>query len=102
VKAVYPLPDHKSAESLAKSMAAHVSWANTMNRTARTANARRAADARFLEMAGGDKKRAESLRAAHYKRIQLKSIASRKAKKTARDKATKAAGDAETLDGGAA
>jgi hypothetical protein len=36
-------------------------------------------------LAGGDPKRAESLRQAHFKRIQLKSIAVRQAKKAARE-----------------
>jgi len=82
------LPEHKSADSLAKSMAAHASWGNTVDRAARTAAARRAADARFLKMADGDPKRAESLRQAHYRRIQLKSIAVRKAKKAVREALT--------------
>jgi hypothetical protein len=77
-------------------MAADVSWANTIDRPARTANARRAADNRFLALADGDPKRAESLRKAHYKGMALKSIAVRKAKKAARE------ADAEQLDGGAA
>jgi hypothetical protein len=75
-------------------MAAHASWGKTVDRTARTAAARRAADARFLALAGGDPKRAESLRKAHYKRIQLKSIAVRKAKKADREAATKTNGAA--------
>lgn len=66
-------------------MAADLSWANTADRAARTANARKAAEERFLREAGGDPKRAESLRKAHYKRIQLKSIAVRAAKKAARE-----------------
>ena len=65
-------------------MAADMSWANTVDRSARTKPARLAADARFLALAGGDPKRAESLRKAHFKRIQLKSIAVRQAKKAAR------------------
>jgi hypothetical protein len=84
------LSEHKSADSLAKQMAAHASWGRTVDRTARTANARRAADARFLALADGDPKRAESLRKQHYAAIQLKSIQSRKAKAAAR----KAAGGA--------
>jgi hypothetical protein len=39
-------------------------------------------------MADGDPKRAESLRQAHYRRIQLKSIAVRKAKKAVREALT--------------
>jgi hypothetical protein len=88
------LKEPKSAASLAKSYAADVSWANTVDRPARTANARRGAENRFLVQAGGDPKRAESLRKAFYKQIQLKSIAVRAAKKAARQ--------AEQLGGGAA
>jgi len=40
-----------SLTPLYKSRAAHLSWANTEDRTARTAKARRAAEARFLKMA---------------------------------------------------
>ncbi|HUE33210.1 MAG TPA: hypothetical protein VMQ38_10025 [Mycobacterium sp.] len=75
--------------SLARSMAAHESWGKTDDRSARTAKARQAADERFLALADGDLKRAESLRKAHYKRMVLKSIAARKAKAAARQ----AAGD---------
>jgi hypothetical protein len=75
------LSEHKSADSLAKSMAAHVSWGNTVDRPARTANARRAADDRFLIAADGDPQRAESLRKAFYRHIQLRSIQVRAARK---------------------
>jgi hypothetical protein len=86
--------NHKSALSLARSMAADMSWANTPNRAQRTEPARRAADERFLKMANGDPLRAESLRKAHYKRIQLKSIAARRAKAAAREAAAqKTVGD---------
>ncbi|WP_082962351.1 hypothetical protein [Mycobacterium sp. E342] len=83
-------------------MAADQSWGNTVDRAARTANGRRAADARFLKLADGDPKRAESLRRAHYKRMALKSIASRKARKAAREAAARDGAAIETLDGGAA
>jgi hypothetical protein len=53
-----------------------------------------------LALAGGDPKRAESLRMQHYRAIQRKSIAVRQAKKAARDAAAKAAREAEQLDGG--
>jgi hypothetical protein len=76
--------------SLARSMAADLSWGNTIDRPARTANARRAADDRFLKLADGDPKRAASLRKAHYKAMALKSIAVRKAKKAAREAAAQA------------
>ncbi|OBH22495.1 hypothetical protein A9X03_15390 [Mycobacterium sp. E1715] len=77
-------PNPRSVDSLQHSMASDVSWANTIDRTARTAPARRAADARFLALADGDVKRAESLRRAHFKRMALKSIAVRQAKAAAR------------------
>ena len=85
------MTEHKSAESLAKSYAADVSWAKTPDRTVRTANARKAADARFLALAGGDVQRAAKLRQVHYKAIQLKSIAVRKARAEARRKQNGAA-----------
>lgn len=67
--------------SLAGAIGAHVSWANTTDRTARTAPARAALDRKFLEQAGGDPVRAEHLRKAHFKRLALKSAeARRKAK----------------------
>lgn len=63
------------------SIAAHESWANTTNRSARTAPARAALDQRFLDEAGGDPIRAGHLRAAYFKRLALKSAqARRKAK----------------------
>jgi hypothetical protein len=46
-----PTPTEKS---LAAQMAAHESWAQTLNRSARTANARAALENRFLAEAGGD------------------------------------------------
>jgi hypothetical protein len=65
---------------LKRSRASDLSWAATEDWSARTAPARRAAEERFLTLAGGDVKRAESLRKAHYKNMQLKSLATRKAK----------------------
>ncbi|WP_375003712.1 hypothetical protein [Aeromicrobium sp. CTD01-1L150] len=63
---------------LVASLAAHTSWANTPNRTARTAPARAALDAKFMAEAGGDPLRAASLRQAHYKRLALKSAQARR------------------------
>lgn len=62
------------------SIGAHISWANTVDRSARTAPARAALDAKFLEQAGGDPVRAEHLRKAYFKRLALKSAASRRRK----------------------
>ena len=70
-----------------------MSWANTTDRSARTAAARRASHhTRFLDMArekhpGATEQQieqiAESLRKAHYKALALKSAAARRAKRDA-------------------
>ena len=67
--------------SLAGRIGAHASWANTADRTARTAPARAALDAKFLEQAGGDPVRAAHLRKAHFARLALKSAQARRAKR---------------------
>lgn len=54
-------------------IASHESWAATPDRTARTAPARRALDAKFLAAADGDPVRAEHARKAHFARLALKS-----------------------------
>jgi hypothetical protein len=59
----------------------HVSWANTKDRTARTAPARAALEQKFLDQADGDPVRAEHLRKAHFQRLAMKSAAARRAKK---------------------
>jgi hypothetical protein len=59
-------------------VAAHQSWANTEDRTARTANARRAFEDKFLEEADGDPKRSEHLRKAYFARLALKSAQARR------------------------
>ncbi|MGB3697603.1 MAG: hypothetical protein WBA05_09230 [Gordonia sp. (in: high G+C Gram-positive bacteria)] len=75
--------------SLRAEIAAHTSWANTPNRSARTAPARKAALARFEKQVDPDGKlsdaertrRAESARKAYFKKLALKSaVARRKAK----------------------
>ena len=63
---------------LAAQIAAHSSWANTADRTARTAAPRAALDKKFLDEAGGDPVRAEHLKRAHYARLSLKSVRSRR------------------------
>jgi hypothetical protein len=55
---------------LIASIAGHESWAATVDRTARTAPGRAALDQSFLDQAGGDPVRAESLRKAHFKRME--------------------------------
>ena len=73
------MPAKSEAErALIARMAAHSSWANTENRSARTAPARAALDAKFLKAADGDPIRAEHLRKAHFARLALKSIAARR------------------------
>ncbi|MCL3818545.1 hypothetical protein [Aeromicrobium wangtongii] len=68
------------SERLAASMAADLSWGNTPDRTARTAPARAALEAKFLREADGDPVRAASLRKAYYKHLALKSVRSRQAR----------------------
>jgi hypothetical protein len=79
-------------------LAAHESWAHTQDRSARTAPARAALDAKFLEQAGGDPVRAQHLRKAHFARLALKSaVARRKARELTE---TAAAADAELSEAG--
>lgn len=59
-------------------LAAHTSWANTEDRTARTAKGRKAFEEKFLAEAGGDPARAAHLRKAYYARLALKSAAARR------------------------
>jgi hypothetical protein len=63
---------------LRASIASHTSWANTEDRTARTAKGRAALDQKFLDQAGGDPVRAEHLRKAHFLKLALKSAQSRR------------------------
>jgi hypothetical protein len=67
-----------SERKLIASIAAHSSWANTDNRSARTAPARAALDQKFLDEAGGDPVRAAHLRKAHFARLALKSAQARR------------------------
>lgn len=91
-------PPSSTERALKASVAAHTSWANTTDRTARTANARAARDARFLEQAGGDPVRAEHLRKAYFKRLALQSA---QARRKAREHAEAArAAEVELVDGG--
>ena len=75
------MPDNEA--SLRGRIAAHESWANTDDRTARTAPARAALDRKFLDQAGGDSVKAANLRKAHYARLALKSAQARRRRKTA-------------------
>lgn len=90
-----------SEKRLAASIAAHESWAQTPDRAARTASARRALDEKFLKEADGDPVRAEHLRKAHFTRLALKSA---KARRRAKELTAEAeAADREfTAEGGGA
>lgn len=68
--------------SLIAQLAAAEKWANTTDRSAATAAARTARDARFLEQADGDPVRAAHLRKAFFLRLSLKSAQARRARKT--------------------
>ncbi|WP_285752022.1 hypothetical protein [Lentzea sp. NBRC 105346] len=67
-------------------IAAHTSWANTSNRAARTAAARKAADDRFERQVDPDgvlppeerAQRAKAARKAHFLRMAAKSAAARR------------------------
>lgn len=79
------MPATRSERQLAASIAAHESWAATADRTARTAPARAALDAKFLEQADGDPIRAAHLRKAHFARLALKSAQARRAARQRQD-----------------
>ncbi len=64
--------------SLAGRIAAHASWAQTVDRAARTAPARAALEAKFLAQADGDPVRAEHYRKAHFAQLALLSLQSRR------------------------
>ena len=74
----------------AGSFGGHKSWAATADRTARTAKPRKAFEDKFLREAGGDPKRAESLRRAFYAELTLRSLRSRRLTKEARAAETEA------------
>lgn len=93
------MPVSASERQLAASIAAHESWAATPDRSARTAPARRALDQKFLEQAGGDPKRAESLRSAYFKRLALKSAQSRRRAREATEAARVAEAELKALGG---
>ena len=86
--------------SLHARIAAHESWANTTNRTARTAPGRAALDQKFLDAAGGDPVRAESARKAHFLRLARKSAESRRKAKELTEDAQSAEAELKSLGGG--
>jgi hypothetical protein len=72
-----------SERVLRAQIAAHTSWANTIDRSARTAKARQALEDKWLLEANGDPRRAENARKAFYKSIAFKSAQARKHRKAA-------------------
>jgi hypothetical protein len=92
-----PVPD--SERSLTAQYGAHLSWANTPDRAARTAPARRGLDARFLAEAGGDPARAASLRKAYYARLALKSAQARRKARESTQAADQADSELAQLQG---
>jgi hypothetical protein len=90
----------RSELSLVARKAAHISWANTSDPTARTAPARAALDKKFLDQAAGDPVRAEHLRKAYFAGLALKSA---RARRKIRDLTAEAeAAEAELTGGHAA
>jgi hypothetical protein len=81
------LPNPDPLLSLQRSCASNISWGHTADRSKRTAPAREAFENRFLELAGGDQKRAAKLREAHFQNMRAKSLAVRQAK-AARNRGT--------------
>lgn len=81
-----PQPMPPSERVLRSQIAAHESWARTEDRTARTANARKAMLDKFEQEVDPDgtlapaerAKRAEHARKAHFKRLALKSAQARR------------------------
>ena len=90
------MPATDTERRLRAQIAANTSWANTEDRTARTAAARRGLEARFLADAGGDPQRAESLRRAYFQKLALKSARARRRAREAAAEATSA--DVELRD----
>ena len=72
------MPSTPAELSLRAQLGAHTSWANTVDRSARTAKARSTFENKFLAEADGDPKRAESLRKAYFTRLALKSAQARR------------------------
>ena len=101
---------HPSDEMSARgSIGAHIQWSQCEDRTARTANARKAANDRFLDQVDPQRtlppqeraKRAENARRAHMKRMARRSVQVRKRKKAQRlrDEAARVEAESDDLDG---
>ena len=88
--------------SVIAQIAAHDSWAKTIDRPARTAPARAALEAKFLQQADGDPVRAEHLRKAYFTRLALTSAQARRRASRGRLVAEAAAAELRDFGGGAA
>lgn len=96
--------------TLAAQIAAHESWAHTPDRSARTSKARAAlmakfeaeADPRGILAPDERARRAEHLRKAHFRRLALKSVQSRRRAREAAEAAGAAESALSTLGGDAA
>ena len=75
-----PLPTDPIEHALAASYGSYKSWAGTADRAARTRPAREGLEQKWLTMADGDPTRAQHYRMAHYRRMQLESLRSRRAR----------------------
>ncbi len=71
-------PQTSALASLRGRLGAHTSWANTVDRSKRTAPARSAHWQKFLDQADGDPVRAEHAWKAHFASLALKSAAARR------------------------
>ncbi len=100
------MPTSFAERSLAGSLAAHESWANTPDRAARTAPARAALLARFEREVDPDNllepaergRRAEHKRKAYFQRLALRSAQSRRKSREARQLADDLDRIAESAD----
>lgn len=96
------MPAPLAERVLAARLAAHESWANTTDRSRRTAPARAAFEQKFLDQASGDPVRAEHLRKAHFARLALKSAKARRRIKEAETDLADAEAEQHALAGDAA
>jgi len=80
-------------------MGAHSSWANTTDRTARTAPARAALEQKFLNAADGDPVRAAHLRKVYFQRLALKSAQARRKAREFTAEAAQAEAELEHVGG---
>lgn len=88
-----------AAASMLGKIGAHSKWAQTVDRTAATAPARAAFEAKFLDAAGGDPIKAAHLRKAHFARLAFKSAQARRKSREAAAAAEAAEAELGALGG---